>query len=211
MSIPDPAKLEMVKGSIHPNTRIGFVHHTVANIERQIEFYQKVIGFQIHWRDEDSVGMGVGNRDLLRFTENREAKRYPRTTGMYHFAILLPNQRELSRVIARLFSIKYPNSPTDHIMTKTTYLDDPEGNNIEIYAESPEDGIMGVVGGQFLAQRKDGSYSNGREPLDLEKLFSLLTALDSLEEEMPSETVWCQHEWDKTGLKVKRYFQSNNG
>lgn len=188
MSIQNRPKLDIVKGSIHPDTGIGLVHHTVANLERQLEFYQSVIGLQVHWRKENSAGLGVGNQDLLLLTENPDAKRYQGTTGMYHFAILLPNQRELARVIARLFSIKYPNSPTDHVMTKTTYLDDPEGNNIEIYAESPEDGIMGVLNGQLLVQRTDGSYSNGREPVDLEKLFGLLEETDLLEEGMPSET-----------------------
>lgn len=117
-------QLDIVKGTIHPNTGIGLVHHTVADLDKQLEFYQSVIGFQIHWRDGNSVGLGVGGNDLFRMTESREAKRYQGITGMYHFAILLPNQHELARVIARLYSIKYPNSPTDHVMTKTTYLDD---------------------------------------------------------------------------------------
>jgi len=186
--ISENLQLDIVKGTIHPDTGIGHVHLTVANLDRQLDFYQRVIGFQLHWREENSAGLGVGNQDLLRLTEIREAKRYRGTTGMYHFAILLPNQRELARIIRRLFSIRYPNSPTDHVMTKTTYLDDPEGNNIEIYTESPEDGIMGVVNGQLFVQRVDGSYSNGREPVDLEKLFNLLENTDPLDARMPPKT-----------------------
>lgn len=181
-------QLDIVKGTIHPDTGIGLVHHTVADLDRQLEFYQTVIGFQVHWKTENSAGLGTGNKDLLILTETQGAKRYRGTTGMYHFAILLPSQRELARVIAHLISIKYPNSPTDHVMTKTTYLDDPEGNNIEIYCESPEDGIMGVVNGQILVQRMDGTYSNGREPVDLKRLFSHLIESDSMDEGMPSET-----------------------
>jgi catechol 2,3-dioxygenase len=178
----------IVKGTIHPNTGIGHVHLTVKNLDSQLEFYQKVIGFQLHWREENSAGLGVGNQDLLRLTEVRDAKRYRGATGMYHFAILLPNQRELARVISRLFSIRYPNSPTDHIMTKTTYLDDPEGNNIEIYADSPEDGIMGVINDQMFVQRVDGTPSSGRDPVDMEKLFNHLDESDSLTQDMPSGT-----------------------
>ena len=179
---------EYVKGTIHPNTRIGHVHHTVANLDRQLEFYQEVIGFQLHWRKDNSAGLGVGNQDLLRLTEIRGTKRLHGTTGMYHFAILLPNQRELARVVSRLASLRYPNSPTDHVLTKTTYLDDTEGNNIELYADSPEDGIAGVANGQMFVQRVDGSYSKGREPLDLEKLFRHLEDTDSLDEGLPPKT-----------------------
>lgn len=186
--VSENPQLDFVKGTIHPNTGVGYVHLSVANLNRQLEFYQKAIGFQLHWHKGNSAGLGVGNQDLLRLTEIDDAKRYRGTTGMYHFAILLPNQRELASVIGRLFAMRYPNSPTDHIMTKTTYLDDPEGNNIEIYAESPEDGTMGVVNEQLFVQRIDGSFSNGREPIDLKKLYSHLKKPAVLDESMPTET-----------------------
>ena len=122
---------------IHPATRMGHVHLTVAELDRQVEFFQEVIGLKLHWREGATAGLGAGNGDLLRLTEVRSARRYRGTTGLYHFAILLPNRRELARAIARLYSLRYPNYPTDHVMTKTTYLDDPEGQNIELYADTP--------------------------------------------------------------------------
>ncbi len=78
-------------------------------------------------------------------------------TGLYHFAVLFPNRRELARVMARLFVLKYPNYPTDHIMSKTTYLDDIEGNGIELYCESPEDGSWSMKDGEYITTRTDGS------------------------------------------------------
>jgi len=174
--------------SIHPATRPGHVSLTVADLDRQVEFYQQVIGLQLHWREGATAGLGVGNADLLRLTEVRSARRYLGTTGLYHFAILLPNLRELARVIARLFELRYPNYPTDHIMTKTTYLDDPEGNNIELYADTPEDGTFGVANGIPEARRADGTLSDGREPLDVEALFRELTPEDQLGEPMPQDT-----------------------
>lgn len=180
-------QLDYKKGTIHPDTGIGYVHYTVINLERQLDFYQHVIGFKLNWREGNSAGVGVGNKDLLRLTEVPEARRYRGNTGMYHFAILLPDRQSLARVVARLFAMRYPNYPTDHVMTKSTYLDDPEGNNIEIYTESPEDGVMGVVNGQMFVQRADGTLSDGREPLDLEDLFSHV-AEDSLSEVLPVET-----------------------
>jgi catechol 2,3-dioxygenase len=172
---------------IDPATRPGHVHLTVADLDNQLTFYQKAIGLKLHWREGASAGLGAGGDDLLRLTEDRHARRHRGTTGLYHFAILLPNRRELARAIARLFKLRIPNYPTDHIMTKTTYLDDPEGNNIELYTESPEDGTMGMVNGNFEARRADGTLSDGREPLDVEALFSHLTPADRLDQPMPPE------------------------
>jgi catechol 2,3-dioxygenase len=173
---------------IHPATLPGHVHLTVADLEVQIKFYEQVIGLKLHWRKDQSAGLGVGDEDLLRLTEVRGARRFPNTTGMYHFAILLPNRRELARGIARLFALRYPNYPTDHIMTKTTYLDDPEGNNIELYTESPEDGTWTLENGDYVTRRADGTLSDGREPLDVEALFRELSPDDRLDQMMPSAT-----------------------
>jgi catechol 2,3-dioxygenase len=173
---------------LHPATRMGHVHLTVANLERQIEFYQQYIGLQLHWRRDSAAGMGVGGEDLLRMSESRSAHRYRGTTGLYHFALLMPDRREEARLIARLFSMGYPNYPTDHIQTKSTYVDDPEGNNIEVYTESPEDGTFSVVNNSFVARRADGSLSNGREAIDVEAFLHNLLPGDRLEEMMPPTT-----------------------
>jgi catechol 2,3-dioxygenase len=173
---------------IHPATRMGHVHLTVADLERQIQFYTSVVGLQLHWHEDSSAGLGAGREDLLRLVQDRAARRAHGTTGLYHFAILQPNQRELARVIGRLYSLRYRNYPTDHIMTKTTYLDDPEGNNIEIYADSPEDGTMEVSGDEMISRRTSGELSNGREALDVDKLMTHLVAGDRLEDPMPPQT-----------------------
>jgi catechol 2,3-dioxygenase len=159
----------------------------VANLDNQIEFYQKAMGFKLHWRDGSKAGLGSGGADLLLLTEEPNLKKYRGVTGLYHVAYVFPNRRELAIAVARLFALKYPNSPTDHIMTKTTYLDDLESNGIELYCESPEDGSWSMTGGDFVTRRTDGSLSNGREALNLEELFSHLTEEDKLDVPVPSE------------------------
>ncbi len=186
MTLPQPIAISLHR--IHPLTRPGYVRLKVADLERQIQFYQQVLGLNINWRQGSEVGLGMAGSDFVRMTEQPGAKRYQGVTGLYHFALLFPNRRELARAIARLFALQYPNSPTDHVMTKTTYLDDPEGNTIELYCESPEDGIFSVDDrGEFFARHADGTLSDGREPLDLKALFSHLEENDRFEPPLPPE------------------------
>jgi len=174
--------------SIHPETKVGPVSLTVANLDNQLAFYQQALGFRLHQRESNEAVLGTGERELLHLQEQPGFKRYRGVTGLYHFAVLFPNRRELARAMARLFALKYTNYPTDHIMTKTTYLDDPEGNGIELYAESPEDGSWSLENGEYITRRTDGSLSNGREPLDVEALFSHLEENDKLDVPIPPET-----------------------
>src|SRR6266508_1389985 len=174
--------------SINPATRVGTVSLNVADLENQLTFYQQVLGFKLHWREANQAGLGSGGVDLLHLVEQPNFKRYGRVTGLYHFAVLFPDRRELARAIARLFALKYPNYPTDHIMTKTTYLDDPEDNGIELYTESPEDSTWSLANGVYETRRADGSLSDGREPLDVNALLSHVKEDDRLDGSIPPET-----------------------
>ena len=174
--------------SIHPKTLMGAISLGVANLENQLMFYQQALGFKLHWHEGNRAGLGAGGSDLLLLTEEPNLKKYRGVTGLYHVAYLFPNRRELAIAMARLFAIKYSNAPTDHIMTKTTYLDDLEGNGIELYCESPEDGTWTFKDGKFESYRKDGSWSDGREPLDVDALFKHLKEDDRLDVPVPPET-----------------------
>lgn len=174
--------------SIHPQTGIGSVALAVADMENQILFYEKALGFKLHWRKEKQAGLGAGGTDLLVLTQAPNLKKYRGVTGLYHFAVLFPNRRELAIAIARLFALKVRNSPTDHVMTKTTYLDDPEGNGIELYCESPEDGSWTLRDGKYETRWADGRWSDGREPLDVDALFKHLKDDDRVDAPIPPET-----------------------
>lgn len=176
------------KFSIHPQTGIGHVSLTVANLENLIQFYEKALGFRVNWKKEKQAGLGAGSADLLILNEAPDLKKYRGVTGLYHFAVLFPNRRELAIAMARLFALKVRNSPTDHVMTKTTYLDDPEGNGIELYCESPEDGSWTMKDGKYETRWADGRWSDGREPLDVDALFKHLKEDDKLDAPIPPET-----------------------
>ncbi|MCC6499409.1 MAG: VOC family protein [Anaerolineales bacterium] len=179
--------LEKTEFSIHPKTQMGQISLTVANLDNQIEFYQKAMGFKLHWKQNGKAALGAGTADLLLLNEEPNLKKYRGVTGLYHVAYLFPNRRELAIAIGRLFALKYPNAPTDHILTKTTYLDDLEGNGIELYCESPEDGTWTFKDGKFETYRKDGSWSDGREALDVDALFDHIQEGDRLDAPVPPE------------------------
>jgi len=174
--------------SIHPETRLGMVELTVADLDRQVDFYQRVVGLRLHRRGDGWASLGAGGEDLLRLVERAGARRVRGTTGLYHVAIRLPARRDLARVIARLLGLGHPNYPTDHVMTETTYLDDPEGNGIEIYVDTPEDGRWSFDDGTFAAWDAEGNPRSGRDPLDLDLLLRELRPGDVLAEPLPGAT-----------------------
>jgi len=205
ITLPQPVAIALHR--IHPQTRPGFVHLKVANLENQLVFYQRALGLRLHWKNENSAGLGAGGEDLVRLTQIANGKRYRGVTGIYHFAILFPDRRQLARAISRLFAQRWPNYPTDHIMTKTTYLDDPEGNNIELYCESPEDGLfMVTANGDLYARHADGRWSDGRESLDLEALFSHLSKDDRPDEPVSPEVRMGHFHLYVANLEETRHF-----
>ena len=173
---------------LHAETSLGSVSLNVADLDRQVAFYREVLGFEVQRRAGRRAWLGAGEEDLLELVEVSGARRPPRSTGLYHFAVLLPSRRELARPIARLNELGHPHHPTDHVMTQATYLTDPEGQEVELYADTPEEGDWSFANGVFSARRADGTPSNGLEPLDVESLFRELSAGDRLDQPIPEET-----------------------
>lgn len=174
------------KAMLPPTTRLGHVHLTVNSLDRVLPFYTQVLGLHLHQRDGAEATLGTGTEVLLRLTEEATARRVNHAAGMYHFAILYPSRKELARAIARLFALRYPNAPTDHGVSKTTYLDDPEGNNIELYVRSLDEATFETVNGQMRVRYADGRIGSGRDPLDVEALFRELAEGDRLDLPLPA-------------------------
>lgn len=179
---------DMVENRLPATTRLGHVHLNVSNLEREIAFYTQVLGFVQHWQTEGEAALGSESEVLLRLSEDKDARRYQRAAGMYHFAILYPNRKELARAMARLFVLRYPNSPTDHGISETTYLDDAEGNNIELYIRTLDRGAFVEENGEMFVRYADGRVGSGRDPLDVEDLVSELSEGDRLDTPLPAGT-----------------------
>jgi catechol 2,3-dioxygenase len=174
--------------SIAARTGMGAVDVAVTDPDRARRFYEGYVGLTALPSEGQGLRFGVDGRELVVLHPGAERPVVPRTSGLYHLAIVVPDRRELARVIGRLARLRWEQYPTDHVMTKANYLWDPDGNGIEIYTESPEDGTMGFANGTFVAYDKDGRERSGRDPIDLEELFSHLSEDDRLDTPMPVGT-----------------------
>ncbi|GAB4201059.1 MAG: catechol 2,3-dioxygenase [Roseiflexaceae bacterium] len=125
--------------TIHPETTIGLVSLSVADLERSLDYYQHHIGLALIDRTGGTALLGAGERPLLRLHEQPGA-RLRRATGLYHFALRVPSRLELARVIAHFQETSTPvGGASDHLVSEALYLSDPDGHGIEIYRDRPRE------------------------------------------------------------------------
>ncbi len=128
---------------IHPEVQIGHIHLTVANLERSLKFYRNILGFEITTSFGDSaVFLSAGGYHhhigLNTWNGTGATPSPPGHTGLYHFAILYPSRKELARILRRLYELNYPiEGASDHGVSESIYLVDPDRNGIELYADRP--------------------------------------------------------------------------
>ncbi|MBU8879812.1 VOC family protein [Bacillus sp. FJAT-29790] len=123
-----------------PHTFVGQVDLKVIDLQRSLAFYQKIIGFQILEQTEKKAILTADGKTPLLSIEQPEnvIPKQPRTTGLYHFALLLPSRADLAKVIRHFIETRYPlQGASDHLVSEALYLADPDGNGIEIYSDRP--------------------------------------------------------------------------
>ena len=174
--------------SIAAGAGVGAVHVGVTDGDRALAFYRDAVGLTHLGAEDGAIRLGVDGKDLVVLHPGAERAVPAHTTGLYHLALVLPSRKELARVIARLIQLRVPNSPTDHTMTKSDYLWDFDGNGIEIYCESPEDGTWTFKDGEFGAVDNAGNMRSGRDPIDLTELMTHLQPGERLDQPLPSGT-----------------------
>jgi catechol 2,3-dioxygenase len=144
---------------IPATTRMGPAHYLVADLEAQIAFYEKAIGFKLHRREGDFAALGAGQADLLHLTHVPGAQPARRTTGLYHTAWLVPTRDELVQHLKRIAETRTPvQGMSDHETHLAIYLPDAEGNGIELAWDFPRerwpmvDGKVNFSGGPKFPQ-----------------------------------------------------------
>lgn len=123
-------------------TRLGRVSLQVADLERSLHYYERVIGLSLLGRNDTTATLGSHEAPtLVELRERRGANPVPRhgRLGLYHFAILLPDRAALGRFVRHLDEIGAHAGMSDHLVSEALYLSDPDGLGIEVYADRPRD------------------------------------------------------------------------
>jgi catechol 2,3-dioxygenase len=169
MAVRDPEELEAssapASGEISARTAMGAVHLSVADLDRSLAYYEAEVGLQTLRRDEDQASLGTVQRELLVLTQEPGARPSHGHTGLYHFALLVPERRDLARWLAHAARDRVAlTGLSDHFVSEAIYLSDPDDHGIEIYWDRPREVWEGKVGERMTTL-----------PLDVE---SLLRELD---------------------------------
>lgn len=120
--------------------RPGRVVLQVADLERSVEYYGRVVGFSVLTREAGVAALGpAGGPALLELRERKGARAVPRRglLGLYHFAILLPSRAALAHFVRHLAEVGERAGMSDHLVSEAIYLTDPDGLGIEVYADRP--------------------------------------------------------------------------
>jgi len=171
----------MTPFSIHPDTTIGPVALAVSNLSRSERFYREVIGFKLLDRQGNTLTLTAdGVTPLLILNEQQGARpRPPRTTGLYHFAILLPSRADLALALRHLATKRYPiQGAADHLVSEALYLADPDDNGIEIYRDRPRETWV----------HRNGQIQMATDPLDVDGIMGVLQEDDRPWEGLPPRT-----------------------
>jgi catechol 2,3-dioxygenase len=128
----------------HPETRVGHVHLRVADLDRAIAFYSGVLGFELQQRyGTQAAFLGAGGYHhhigLNTWESAGGTPPPPGHTGLYHTAFLFPDRAALGAAIKRIVAAGIAlTGAADHGVSEAVYLDDPDGNGVELYHDRPE-------------------------------------------------------------------------
>jgi catechol 2,3-dioxygenase len=166
---------------IPPDTSIGKVRLRVADLDDLTTFYERVIGLEAVEREDELTRLGAaGGEPLIELVGAPDAPAPPSfSTGLFHLAILVPDRAELARSLQRVAGTGWRlTGASDHLVSEALYLQDPEGNGIEIYRDRPREEW----------RRNGDELAMATLPLDLESVLGELDPGERQANGMPGGT-----------------------
>lgn len=155
--------------AIDPNVEIGHVHLKVADLDRAVDFYCGVLGFDLVQRMGTQAAFvsagGYHHHIGLNTWESEGGQPPPRNaTGLYHVAIRYPTRRALARAVKSVMDHGIaPDGAADHGVSEAIYLHDPDQNGIELYWDRPR---------EEWPRNPDGTIEMYTRPLDMGALLA---------------------------------------
>src|SRR5215216_6619367 len=155
---------------IPAQTKIGHVHLKASSLERSLQFYRDLLGFELTQKYGDNAVFlsagGYHHHIGLNTWYSRNAEPAPvKAAGLFHLAIVYPSRKDLAIIVKRLIDANYPlTGASDHGVSHAIYLNDPDRNGVELYWDRPK---------EEWPLDADGNLQMITEALDLNDLFSL--------------------------------------
>ena len=120
-----------------PNNFVSHVNIKVENLERSLQYYQEILGFDILEKTGSTATLTTDGKTSILSLEQPEnvIPKQGRTTGLYHFALLLPEKKDLANIVVHFSEKGVRFGSSDHLVSEALYLHDPDGNEIEIYID----------------------------------------------------------------------------
>lgn len=157
--------------TVPAQTRIGHVHLKVVDLERSLGFYRDLLGFELTAMYGNQAAFlsagGYHHHIGLNTWHSKNAPPAPvHGVGLYHTAILYPSRKDLAGIFKRLLNVSYPlTGASDHGVSEALYLNDPDGNGVELYWDRPK---------ALWPHKTDGSLEMYTRRLDLDNLLKEL-------------------------------------
>lgn len=157
------------KYKVPDQTRIGHVHLKVSDIDKALDFYCGVLGFELITKYGEQAAFisagGYHHHIGLNTWESEGGTPAPKHhTGLFHTAILYPTRKGLAQILERLIEMDYPiTGAADHGVSEAIYLDDPDKNGVELYWDKPK---------SEWPSNEDGSITMYTKALDLKELLT---------------------------------------
>ena len=128
-------------GELPADTRLGAIRLRAGDVGLLRDFYERVIGLRAIASEDGVTALGAGDGPLVELVSDPDAPaRPPRTTGLFHLALLVPTRGDLTHALRRVFEAGWQLSgASDHLVSEALYLSDPEGNGIELYRDRPRE------------------------------------------------------------------------
>ncbi|CAM3770768.1 VOC family protein [Mesobacillus zeae] len=148
-----------------PNMFVESIFLQVQDLNRSVSFYTNILGFKVLKTSNDGVSLSADGKTEMIILQYNEGvrEREARKTGLYHFALLLPERRHLGAFLAHMIKAGFPlQGASDHLVSEAIYIADPDGNGIEVYADRPADAWVW----------EEGEVEMSSLPLNAEELLS---------------------------------------
>lgn len=156
----------------------GAIHINNTDLQKAIAFWTTVAGMKLHHATSNMASFGTATKILVVVHQTATLPFAEGLSGLYHFAIHAPNKAAFAAIVQRLIKNNYPFSPTDHTMSKSVYLRDPDGIMVEFALETPERFKRVIAQNGLWIEDADGVIHSASDTLDIS---SVLQELDNIE------------------------------